>query len=190
MQANLRVFVAVPIPDAVALFLRQVQARLQSPGMHIRWSATPNIHLTLVFLGDIDPTRVSAVTAQMDAAAERSHAFSLVAKGVGVFPNLRHARVVWVGLSGDLDRLKSIQATLESGLESVGFNRESRAFRAHLTIGRTRQRIDASTIKAALDPLQEVASDAFRVDRLMLFSSILKPTGAQYTLLHTAHLAN
>ena len=128
--------------------------------MNIRWLATPNIHLTLVFLGDIDARRVSAVTAQMDAAAQRSPAFSLVAKGIGVFPNPRYARVVWVGLRGDLDRLKSIQATLESGLESVGFSRESRAFRAHLTIGRIRQRIDASTIKAALDPMQAVASDS------------------------------
>lgn len=189
MQKTFRAFVAVPIPDAVAVFLQQVQARLHFPGRNIRWVATENIHLTLKFLGDIDPSRVPAVAAQMDAAAGMTPSFSLKAGGVGVFPNLRHARVLWVGLTGDLQRLKAIQATLESALESLGFGRESRDFHAHLTIGRTRQRIDAKKIGASLEPLKDAASDSFRVDRLVLFKSVLKPAGAEYTLLHTSHLA-
>lgn len=189
MSKTLRAFVAVPIPDAVALFLMQIQTRLQLPGMNIRWVAAKNIHLTLKFLGDIDPSRVPAITAQMDTAAGVTAAFSLTAKGVGVFPDLGHARVFWVGLAGDLDRLKAIQAALESGLESVGFIRESRGFGAHLTIGRVRRRIDAQLIGESVEPLKAVASDIFRVDRLMLFKSILKPYGPEYTLLHTSHLA-
>ncbi len=189
MPKTLRAFVAVPIPDAVALFLMQIQAQLQLPGRNIRWVAAKNIHLTLKFLGDIDPSRVPAAAAQMDAAAGATAAFSLTAKGVGVFPDLRHARVIWVGLTGDLDRLKTIQTGLESGLESVGFKRETRGFGAHLTIGRIRRRIDAQLIGESLVPLKAVASDGFRVDRLMLFKSILTPSGPEYTLLHTSHLA-
>ncbi|MBC2710611.1 MAG: RNA 2',3'-cyclic phosphodiesterase [Desulfosarcina sp.] len=189
MQKTLRAFVAVPIPDAVAVFLQQIQVRLQSPGMNVRWVATKNIHLTLKFLGDIDPSRVPAVAAQMDTAAGSVPSFSLEAMGVGVFPNLRNARVLWVGLGGDLDRLRAIQTTLESDLESVGFRKETRRFHPHLTIGRTRQRVDAETIGASLEPLKDVASDSFRVDRLMLFNSILKPAGAEHTLLHTSRLA-
>ena len=189
MPQTLRAFVAVPIPDAVALFLKQIQARLRLPGRNIRWVAAKNIHLTLKFLGDIDPSRIPAIAAQMDAAAGGTAAFSLTAKGVGVFPDLGHARVLWVGLVGDLDRLKAIQATLESGLESLGFKKESRGFGAHLTIGRIRRRIDAQLIGESVEPLKTVASDYFRVDRLMLFKSILKPHGPEYTLLHTSHLA-
>ncbi len=188
MPKTLRAFIAVPIPDAVALFMMQIQARLQLPGMNIRWVAAKNIHLTLKFLGDIDPSRVPAVTAQMDAAAGVTAAFSLKVKGVGGFPDLRHARVLWVGLAGDLDRLKAVQAAIESGLESVGFTRQSRDFGAHLTIGRIRRRIDAQLIGKSVEPLKAVASNFFRVDRLMLFKSILKPDGPEYTLLHTSHL--
>ena len=187
MQKTLRAFVAVPIPDAVAAFLQQIQVRLHAPEMKIRWVAPTNIHLTLKFFGDIDPSRVDAVAAQMDLAAGSIPAFSLVARGVGVFPNLRNARVLWVGLAGDLDRLGAIHASLESGLKSVGFSKSPRNFRAHLTIGRTRERIDAQTIRASLEPLKDVASDSFRVDRLALFRSILKPAGAEYTLLHSSH---
>ena len=189
MQQTLRTFVAVPIPDAVALFLEQMQGQLQLPGMNVRWVAVKNIHLTLKFLGNIDPSMVSAVAAHMDASAEMNPSFSLIAKGVGVFPNRRNARVFWVGLAGELDRLKTLQATLESGLESVGFKKESRDFSAHLTIGRTRRRVDAQTIGALLEPLKDESSDSFRVDRLMLFKSVLRSPGAEYTLLHTSHLA-
>ncbi len=190
MQKTLRTFVAVPIPDAVAVFLHQIQARLQSSEMNIRWVATKNIHLTLKFLGEIVPSRVAAIADQMDAVAEAVSAFSLVARGVGVFPNPRNARVLWVGLTGDLDRLIAIQAALESGLERIGFIRESRDFRAHLTIGRARQRIDAPTIGAWLEPLKDAASDSFQVDRLTLYQSMLTPGGAEYTQLHASYLAN
>jgi 2'-5' RNA ligase len=189
MQKTIRTFIAVPIPDAVAVFLRQVQAQLQSLGRNIRWVATQNIHLTLKFLGEIDPIRIPAVAAQLDSAAGSIPPFAIKARGVGVFPNLRNARVVWVGLAGDIDRLIAIQATLESGLESIGFSREARGFHAHLTIGRTLRRIDARTLDAALEPLSDATSDAFPVDRLTLFKSMLKPAGAEYTSLYTAHLS-
>jgi len=188
MQKPLRAFVAISISDAVVVFLRQLQAQIQLPAANIRWVTAGNIHLTLKFLGDIDPSRVAAVAAQMDAAAGMIPPFSLFAKGVGVFPNLRHARVLWVGLAGCIDRLKAIQAALESGLESVGFQREAREFNAHLTIGRIRRRTGARKIAASLDSAKAAVSGSFRVDRLMLFKSILKPNGPEYTLLHTSHL--
>lgn len=189
MQKTFRTFIAVPIPDAVVVFLEQIQAQLQSPGMNVRWVATKNIHLTLKFLGDIDPSQVPAIAARMDTAAGATPVFTLQAKGVGVFPNLRRSRVLWVGLTGELDRLSAVQAALESSLESVGFSSASRPFRAHLTIGRSRQRIDAQMLGACLEPLKDVASNRFRVDRLTLVKSRLKPAGAEYTPLHTSPLA-
>jgi RNA 2',3'-cyclic 3'-phosphodiesterase len=189
MLQPLRVFIAVPIPRGLAFFLKNIQAQLQSPGMDVRWLMTKNIHLTLKFLGDIERTRVPAVTARMDAAAGQMPSFRLNARGVGVFPNRRHARVLWVGLDGELDRLGEIHSALESSLESIGFNRETRRFHPHLTIGRTRRRIDARTIGASLDPLNDATSDSFPVDCLRLFQSNLKPAGVEYSLLHTSQLA-
>jgi 2'-5' RNA ligase len=85
--------------------------------------------------------------------------------------------------------LVEIQAVLESNLESVGFGKESRRFHPHLTIGRIRHRIDARILGASLDSLEEIASDSFRVERLALIKSDLKPAGAEYSLLHTSQLA-
>jgi 2'-5' RNA ligase len=188
MPQSLRVFIAVSIPEPVACFLRDVQARLQLPATDVRWLAVKNIHLTLKFLGDVDPSRVLDVAARMDDAAGQIPPFSLKARGAGVFPDLRRARVLWVGLDGALEPLSRIQAALESGLESSGFKKESRRFHPHLTIGRTRRRIDAHTMGASLERLKEAVSDSFRVDRLGLFKSTLKPAGADYSLLHTSRL--
>lgn len=189
MQKTIRTFIAVPIPNAVAVFLQQVQSQLQLAAMDIRWVATQNIHLTLKFLGDIDPSRVPAVAAKLDSAAAAIAPFEIKASGVGVFPNLRHARVLWVGLAGEIDLLTALQTILESGLDSVGFKGEPRDFRAHLTIGRTRRRMDAQTLGAALESLRAAGSDSFRVDRLTLFQSKLKSAGAEHIPLHTSLLS-
>ena len=70
MKKTLRLFIAVPIPNAVVRFLKNMRAALQHPGMNIRWVPVENIHLTLKFLGDIEAASVDPVAERMDAAAE------------------------------------------------------------------------------------------------------------------------
>jgi RNA 2',3'-cyclic 3'-phosphodiesterase len=189
MASSLRVFIALPIPSTVAAFLERIQGRMRSADASIRWVPAANIHLTLKFLGEIDPSSVPGIAARMDAAARSTPPFFLSAQGVGVFPNLRQARIVWVGLTGDLDRLAMLHRTLEAELERLSFQRESRVFRAHLTIGRMRRRLDPKALGDLQAPLKTTASDPFRADRISLFRSVLKPSGAEYTRLHTAPLA-
>jgi len=188
MPDALRAFIAVPMPKAMIAYLQETMDRLRESRLNIRWIPASNIHLTLRFLGDIDPSRVPGISAGMDAAAQKVPPFSLTADGPGVFPNLRQARVIWIGLSGHLDRLQQLRAGLETGLAECGFREETRPFRAHLTIGRTRQRVPAPDIAAMLASLKESVSDSFEVDRITLYQSTLKPTGAVYHRLHTSAL--
>ncbi len=190
MPKTLRAFIAIPIPEPVTAFMQQIQSQLQARRLDCRWPAAENIHLTLKFLGNIESTRVIGIAGRMDAVATRHPPFSLRAGGVGAFPNLRRARVFWVGLTGDIDRLRHLHADLDSGLTADGFDRASRDFRPHLTIGRSRRRINAWGIEKALAPLQDLALDPFRVDQMVLFQSILKPSGAEYERLHSARLAD
>jgi len=189
MKTTQRLFVAVPVPDAVARFLEKIRRQLQDAGMSIRWVPVKNIHLTLQFLGDVEKTAVAAITRQMEAAVGAMTPFSMMAKGVGGFPNLRRFRVLWVGLTGDTRQLDAIQRLLASGLATVGFAEERRPFQPHLTIGRARQPMDGRRWGERLATVADCASDPFRVDRIGLFASALKPGGAEYTCLHTAHLA-
>lgn len=188
MAKTQRTFIAVSIPEQVARFIQNVQNRLRSSLPEIRWVAVKNIHLTLKFLGEIDPGQNEGIVAQMEEAALCAPPFSLSVKGVGVFPNHRQARVLWVGLAGDMDRLASIHAGLEKGLESVGFPRDRRSFSPHLTIGRSRRQIHPESIEKALRTMGEDDHETFMVERIGLYKSVLKPTGAEYTLLHASKL--
>lgn len=188
MNKPLRLFIALPIPDAVARFLKNTRAALQQPGMNVRWLPVENIHLTLTFLGDIDATGVEPVAGRMDAVAGENAPFSLVARGVGGFPSLRGFRVLWVGLDGDVQRLETLRCDVESALETLGHKKERRRFHPHFTLARTRQRLDGGRFGLSDASWAQHASDAFRVDRICLFASVLKPGGAEYTRLHTSTL--
>lgn len=188
MKKTLRLFVAVPISDPVARFLNDIRRRLEAPAMKIRWVPVTNIHLTLQFLGDVDRSAVEAVSDQMDAVAGAALPFSIRAKGVGGFPNLRRFRVLWVGLDGETRQLAAMQRSLASRLEAIGFVKERRRFHPHLTIGRARQPLDGRRWGERLSALADCASETLRVDRFCLIASLLKPGGAEYTRLHTSHL--
>ena len=188
MNTTLRLFVAIPIPDPVARFLQDIRRRLETPELKIRWVPVQNIHLTLQFLGDVEKAALEAVADQMDLVAGAAAPFSIQAKGVGGFPNRRRLRVLWVGLDGDAQLLTVVQGLLASRLEEIGFARERRRFHPHLTIGRARHPIDGRRLDRPLSSMADIASDPFRVDRVCLFASRLKPSGAEYTRLHTAQL--
>ena len=188
MKTTQRLFVALPLPDPVARFLKDIRRRLETPELNIRWVPVKNIHLTLQFLGDVERATVASITEQMDAAVGAFPPFSIAAKGVDGFPNLRRFRVLWVGLDGETQQLAGIQRELASRLEMIGFARERRRFHPHLTIGRARHPIDGRRFGERLPTLADRASEPLRVDRICLFASLLKPGGAEYTCLHTSHL--
>ncbi len=189
MADTLRTFIALPVPDRVTEFLKAIQQRLRPMMTDIRWIPAANIHLTVKFLGNSDPSMVPAISGCLDAVARSIAPFTLSAKGCGTFPNRRQAKVLWVGLTGDLNQLASLYHNLELTLVALGFKRERRPFRAHLTLGRARRRPDPKLLDALLEPLKEAASEPFGVNQIRLYRSVLKPTGADYTLLHTADLA-
>ncbi|BBO73841.1 RNA 2',3'-cyclic phosphodiesterase [Desulfosarcina widdelii] len=189
MKNKLRLFIAVPIPDAVTRFLKSTQTELGQTGLNIRWVPVENIHLTLKFLGDVDAASVHPVAERMDATAGANAPFELIAGGVGGFPNLRSFRVLWVGVDGDTRRLETLQRSIESELETLGHKKERRRFHPHLTLARTRQRVDGGRFGLLDASRAQHASEAFRVDRICLFASVLKPGGAEYTRLHASYLA-
>jgi len=190
MKNTLRLFTAVPIPEAVARFLKNMRTTLEQPGMNVRWVPVENIHLTLKFLGDVDADGVEPIAGRMDAAAGANAPFSLIARGLGGFPNLRGFRVLWIGLDGDTERLETLQRDVAFELETLGHKKERRRFHPHFTLARTRQRTDGRRFGLLDASWAQHASDAFRVDRVCLFASVLKPGGAEYSRLHTSYLEN
>lgn len=180
---KIRAFIALKLPQTVIDAIRQAQRQLVGHRLNIRWVKAENIHLTLKFLGDMDPARIDEVADAMADAAHGRVPFKLSAKGVGVFPNIRRMRVIWVGLDGQLKELLELQHAMEDRLVSNGFPIERRRFSGHLTIGRSKGVIDAGMLQTAMNDLQAFQSEPFGIDQVILYRSELHPTGSVYTQL-------
>jgi 2'-5' RNA ligase len=183
MPETIRTFIAFDLPDTVLSALGRVQDDLKHRGLKAKWVRLQSIHLTLKFLGDIKADQVDPVAHQLAAAARGTGSLTLGAKGIGVFPNIRRPHVIWAGLSGDLETLGELQRNIDRALSEIGFTREKRSFKGHLTLGRFKGRTDSRKVAEALEALAGFDTRTFTARQLVLFKSRLEPTGAVYSQL-------
>jgi 2'-5' RNA ligase len=169
------------MPSQVMDIVRESQQMLKGAGIRMRWVRPENVHLTLRFLGDISIDAIECIRSVLGELAEEIQPFSLRIKGAGVFPGLSRPRVLWLGLGGQTELLETLYQRLSLLLLRIGLPEEKRPFRGHLTIGRTKGRVDADRLGKQLAGLKAVLSLTFPADRICLFKSDLRPAGAVYT---------
>ena len=184
----IRSFIAIELPDEIRRALDQVQKDLKSV-RGVRWVQPDSIHLTLKFLGSIVAEQVTAIAAAVGKVVHGEPPLALNVSGLGAFPNARRPRVIWVGIVGDVERLGRLQARLEETLEPLGFPREERSFRPHLTLGRVKEPRRPPDLTRALAETTVPASNPFDVREILVYKSDLRPTGAIYTKLQHLPLA-
>lgn len=198
-MATLRAFIALELPETAKEALAATQMEMQNAarrrrlpvGQALRWVAPEGIHLTLKFLGNVDSDAVADLERAVAAAADGLAAPRLGLGPLGAFPDPRQPRVLWVGLTGDLETVARLQQRLEGNLAQLGFAPERRRFSPHLTLARVREQIGPDERKAVADLVAggtSVSAFAFRADQLSLMKSELRPTGARYEALFTVHL--
>ena len=189
---QVRSFIAIELPDELKAGLSRLQARLKvGEQPWVKWVDTDSIHLTLKFLGNVAIGRTGEITRAMEVAARGTSPFDLKVKDLGVFPNLRRVQVVWVGISGEVDKISQLQQNIESNLARLGFAPESRPFTPHLTLARLRDR-------ASLDERQGFGqliagtrfeeAYTFKVEAINLMKSQLAREGAIYSRISSVGL--
>ncbi len=189
---SLRLFIALELPAAVIETLGGLSARLreQTPRGGVRWVRPAGIHLTLKFLGEVKPERVTEIQNALAQAVAGRAPLALELNGCGVFPNAVAPRVVWVGLAGEVAQLRALQSAVERGAAELGYPPEARGFTPHLTLGRVTEHLrpaERPQLSQALKALT-FAPQPFSAERVSLIRSDLRPTGAVYTALFTARL--
>jgi len=148
----------------------------------VSWVAVPNLHLTLKFLGGVEPDRLEAVAAALADVAPARPAFELVMRGLGAFPSPTRPRVVWAGVR-DGAEVVQLASAVEEALAGLGFPPEGRPFSSHVTLGRVREPQRDPALTAGLAEGAGREFGAFRVDQVALMRSDLSPRGARYTAL-------
>jgi 2'-5' RNA ligase len=188
MSDSIRAFIAFELPDAILAALDSVQRGLRPYGFRVKWVRPEGIHLTLKFLGDIKAADIEPIAGIMFDAAKDFAPFSLTARAIGVFPGIKRPRVIWSGLAGDVNRLGDLQQKMDESLTRIGFAKENRTFRGHLTLGRFQAGADPKALAQALQEFADFKTESFAADRIILFKSELKPTGAVYSKLKSIAL--
>lgn len=182
-MSQVRAFIACDIPDIILEKISSVQERLKGLDADVTWAKTGGIHITLKFLGAIEESYIDKVAAVIEEASEGQTPFEISIKGSGAFPNLKNARVIWIGVEDGAKALSKLQQGLDDRLKGLGFEPEEREFRPHLTLGRVKGPRGKERLSAAVSELKEIEIGSFTVDRLILYKSELKPTGAVYAKL-------
>lgn len=179
----IRAFIAIELNEEVRRALSDLQRGLKKELAAVRWVRPAGIHLTLKFLGDIPEEAVDAIGAALATATRGQGALNLSVKGLGVFPSIRKARVIWAGLGGETAALFDLQRVVDAALEAVGFPREGRRFKAHLTLGRFKKAPLTHELAKVIEDRSAFPPVAMPVDAVVLYRSELRPQGARYTTL-------
>ena len=189
---QIRSFIAIELPREIKLAIASLQDKLKaSGGAPVRWVDPDNIHLTLKFLGDIDTGITGRIAAALEEAARGTHPFKVEVSGLGVFPNPRRVQVIWVGLTGELEKLGQLQKRIEDGLVPLGFPAEGRAFTPHLTLARVRDYAgpdERQKLGQLIEKTEFDAKYAIKVNTVQLMRSQLTREGPVYTRISTIEL--
>ena len=185
MTANeneiVRTFIAVEIPAEIKAAMMDVQGALRRSGADVGWVRPEGIHLTLKFLGPVEARRIEGLSEAVGAAAGGIGPFTLLVKGIGVFPTPKAPRVVWLGLEGETDRLAGLYERVESACVALGFKPENRPFKPHLTLGRVKSPGGRGALMRAVSGMENTELGGIPVGAVSVMRSDLKPTGAVYT---------
>jgi len=167
--------VSVQTANALAAAAETLQRRARDAGVDVKWVAPVNYHATLKFLGFVREDAIGAVRDALDGALVGAQPVKFRTARLGGFPSLEKTSVLWAGIDGSV--LDDLAARVERAMTGIGFTPETRAFHAHVTLGRLRE---TRPLRDVVLPLSEQMFSDTRIDGVTLFESETKSSGSVY----------
>jgi 2'-5' RNA ligase len=175
-----RVFIAIEVPENIQKEVFSLKNNISSDYVKIRWVKEENIHLTMIFLGEIAEDVIEQVKDRMQVVSKRHKVFNMALQGSGAFPNLRRPRVIWVGVSSNSEQpIINLANDLTITLDFLKLD-DKRTFKPHITFGRIRSVYNLGALQRGIESIS-INTEEFTVKEITLFKSTLKPDGAVYT---------
>ncbi len=175
----MRLFIAVEPSDNIKQYLKSVQGRISSN--YVRMSLVREFHLTLKFLGEVDESRLGIITKNLRKLI--FNPFEVRLSNLGVFPNLKKARVLWVGVKPETN-IKEIATWIDNAL--IDEFEPNKRFYPHITIGRIKQIYDRKYFKELLE--MHIDEMPFIVDKVKLIKSTLTALGPIYEVIESFNM--
>jgi RNA 2',3'-cyclic 3'-phosphodiesterase len=191
MRDSFRGFIAIKIPKDIESVLGLYQEALKREGLKCKWVHPENIHITLLFLGNIDLERALNLSEDLNMELSSRKPIEVSISSVGFFPNIKNPSVFWAGINKGAGELKDLKKSIEAISERHGFGPEDRDFKAHLTIARFKDRrhVDSKALESICNRDKNRLFGQFEAKEVIFFKSILKPSGPEYYQFQTFKLA-
>lgn len=184
----MRLFIAINISEEIKAGLKKIADKLKEIDADVKWVRPEGMHITLKFLGNVDENRKDKIMHVLEEISARKSPFTVTFQGVGVFPDLKRPRVVWIGIEKGREELKDIAKELDAHLSGLGFLKEAREFSVHLTLGRVKSSRGREKLVEVLESYNIILPELF-VQKISLMESILKREGAEYRKVREVCLA-
>jgi len=180
---TVRAFFGLPLPERHREALGRYLAECQRVGPDFRWTPAENLHLTIRFLGHVEPSLAEGIADRIVAA--KPLRFDVQLGETGAFKRGKMARVVWLGLRTGAPEISALAATVEAECARAGLEAENRRFHAHLTLARARPREGAASPSLPEPPELE----PWGADELILYRSRLGRAGSVYEPMRRLNLS-
>jgi RNA 2',3'-cyclic 3'-phosphodiesterase len=188
-MARTRTFIALDPGPAIRQRMIALQENLARSGAEVKWTEPDNLHLTMLFLGEVDNRELMPVCRAVEDAACQLRPFELAIEGAGCFPNMRRPRIVWIGVGEGSSEVRALHASIEAPLLELGcYRREERQFTPHVTLGRVRGDKAASQLAAAILGKQTFQAGATMIREVHVMSSETAAKGSVYSVISRAQL--
>ncbi len=183
-----RIFIAVNLPEKIKKTFFNYQIKF--PDFPIKWVKKENMHITLIFIGDVKDENIPSVCEAVKKACSQHNSFKINLNEISYGPPKKlPPRMIW-GRGDQPDELVNLKTDLEKYLieSKIGFIEDNKKFHTHITLGKIRtwewKRIEP---EERPDIVEETNLD-FEVNSIEVMESTPKRTGAEYNTLLSVKL--
>lgn len=184
----MRLFLAVPIDKSILSALAGAADRLRESRAPVRWVRPEGMHLTLKFLGDTGTERVTPLAEAVTGLTCNILPFPISVTGAGGYPNLKRPRVLWAGVMENSGTIQHLVKSIEEETAKLGWEKETRRFSPHITIGRVKGNMNMARLTAAMEAIKDEHWGDQEVGEVVLYRSHLEKGGARYEKVHVFEL--
>ena len=184
---SIRCFIAIEIPEKIQALILEIQRKLQKKISRATWTKSGNHHLTLKFLGQVEQQQISRIENLLSKIATQNEQFNIEFGGLGVFPNWKHPRILWLGLTEGEPKIRALSASINKGMKNLQYPIDTR-FHPHLTLARFKKQVNILKSSESFTEYETLANSGFLIDEFTLIMSELHPKGAIYTPINTFKL--
>lgn len=185
-----RLFIAVLLEDSVKEEIYKVIEEIKPSSANVEWTAFENLHVTVKFLGDTDPSKIGEIVKSIEDSCSQIAPFDLEISGVGTFQRGGNPSIIWTGITSGAEELALLANNINNNLSYIGFEKDKHLFMAHITIGRIKSANNNAVLKKKVGLLENRFIIKTKINNIALMRSDLKPTGPIYTMLKSIELMN